>query len=46
MRGAVMRLIPFLAALACAAALSAPALAHNVWLEPDAGGGYSPMRLG
>ena len=32
-----MRFIP---ALACAAALSLPALAHNVWLEPDAGGGY------
>lgn len=27
-------------ALVCAAALSAPALAHNVWLEADAGDGY------
>lgn len=26
--------------LVCAAALSIPALAHNVWLEADAGGGY------
>lgn len=35
-----MRFIPVLCALWCAAALSSPALAHNVWLEPDAGGGY------
>lgn len=35
-----MRFFSCLCALACTAALSLPTLAHNVWLEPDAGGGY------
>jgi nickel transport protein len=35
-----MRLFSLIPALACAAALSLPAQAHNVWLEPDSGGGY------